>query len=148
MSPSRSTLKGTGVAQQCIFINKTNVKDLCLGRIGNSRRFCVAEKSPFYSHCGIPAHGKGAAGSKKFKAAVGTFYVPGGASTGRPTAKMEPFINCKNIPDQLLMIFKRGRKTATEWESLITQAGVLFSWSVIVGTLAALQLMENYSTTL
>ncbi len=27
-------------------------------------------------------------------------------------------------------------------------AGVLFSWSVIVGTLAALQLMDSYSTTL
>ncbi len=120
MSPRGSTLKGTGVAQQCILIDETNVKDLCLGRIDNSQRFCVAEKSPFYSHCGIPAHGKGASGSKKFMAAVGTFYVPGGASTGWPTAKMEPFIHHENIPDQLLTTFKRGRKTATEWESLIT----------------------------
>ncbi len=122
MSPSGSTLKGTGVAQQCIFIDDTNVKTLCLGRIGSSQRFCVADKRPFYSHCGIPAHGKGAAGSKKFKAAVGTFYVPGGASTRRPTAKMEPFIHHENIPGELLSIFKKGRKTATEWESLITQA--------------------------
>jgi hypothetical protein len=36
VSPSGSTLKGTGVAQQCIFINDTNVKTLCLGRIGSS----------------------------------------------------------------------------------------------------------------
>jgi hypothetical protein len=82
----------------------------------------LAEKSPFYSHCGIPAHGKGVAGAKKFKAAVGTFYVPGGSSTGRPTAKMEPFIHRDNIPDELLATFKKGKKTASEWEALITQA--------------------------
>ncbi len=28
----------------------------------------------------------------------------------------------QNIPGELLSIFKKGRKTATEWESLITQA--------------------------
>jgi hypothetical protein len=36
VSPSGSTLKGTGITQQCIFINNTNVKTLCLGRIGSS----------------------------------------------------------------------------------------------------------------
>jgi hypothetical protein len=110
VSPSGSTLKGTGVAQQCIFIDDTNVKTLCLARIGSSRRFCVADKSPFYSHCGIPAHGKGAVGSKKFKAAIGTFYVPGGASTGRPTAKMEPFIHRKNIQGSFFLYSRRGEK--------------------------------------
>ena len=35
---------------------------------------------------------------------------------------MEPFIHRENIPGELLSIFKKGRKTATEWESLITQA--------------------------
>jgi hypothetical protein len=105
-----------------LYFDEDEIKSLCLGLVGNSRRFCVAEKVPFYSHCGIPAHGKGLTGSKKFKAKSGVFYVPGGLSTSRATAKMEPSIHRTNVPPHLLNMFKKGRKTAAEWEVLITQA--------------------------
>jgi hypothetical protein len=78
------------------------------------------EKS-LYSHCGIPAHGIGSTQSKKFKAKIGTFYAPGGPSTLRPMAKMEPFIHRDNVPHHLLSTFKKGMKTSTNWEQLIVQ---------------------------
>jgi hypothetical protein len=81
----------------------------------------VADKSPFYSHCGVPSHEKGSTRSKKFKAKVGTFYLPRGSSTSRPTAKMEPFNYRNNIPRHLLPMFKKGLKTSTDWEQFITK---------------------------
>ncbi len=49
------------------------------------------------------------------------FYVPGGPSTSRPTAKVEPFIHRDNITRHLLPVFEKGLKTSTNWEQLITQ---------------------------
>ncbi len=81
----------------------------------------MADKTPFYSHCGVPSHGKGSSGAKKFDAKVNTFYVPGASSTSRPTAKMEPFIHRDNIPCHLLPAFEKNLKTPTNWEHLITK---------------------------
>jgi hypothetical protein len=120
-SPLSFTPKTAGSAQQCIYIDESRIKSLCLGGFGSSRQFCLADKSPFYSHCSVPSHGKGSTGSKKFDAKFNTFYVPGGPSTSRPTAKMEPFVHRDNIPRHLLPVFKKGLKTSTDWEQLITQ---------------------------
>jgi hypothetical protein len=118
-SPGGFATRAVGTTQKCIYIDETNSKLLYLGRIGNPQRFCVAEKSPYYSHCGISAHSKGSTGSKKFKAKIGTFYAPGGPSTLHPTAKVEPFIHRDNVPHHLLSTFKKGMKTSTDWEQLI-----------------------------
>ncbi len=75
--------KNDDADQVCVFINKAaNLNFLCLGKVGKSQRFCLAQKDPPFSHCGVVAH------AKKFWPETRTYYVPGGIVSGTcPTAK-------------------------------------------------------------
>jgi hypothetical protein len=51
------------------------------------------------------------------------------------------------VSEKVKQEYASKMRSALKASHLFTALGVLFSWSVIVGTLAALQLMDNYSTT-
>ena len=124
ISPSSPVFptKKAGDSQFCVFIDTDGLSSLCFGRVGTSNRFCLAAKNFPYSHCGIPAHGKGSNGSKKFTPTARTYYAPGGISSGRPTAKMTPCINLDDMPSYLLLKFENGKESADEWEKIIDKA--------------------------
>ncbi len=65
--------KNDDADQVCVFINEAaDLNFLCLGNVGKSQRFCLAQKDPPFSHCGVVAH------AKKFWPETRTYYVPGG----------------------------------------------------------------------
>lgn len=114
--------KKAGDAQFCVFIDTDSLESLCLGRVGTSNRFCLAARNFPYSHCGIPAHGKGSNGRKKFIPTARTYYAPGGVATNRPTAKMTPCIKLDDVPSYLLLKFEKGEESGDEWEKIIEKA--------------------------
>ncbi len=102
-SPVCAAPKGTGKPQHCIFIDDKALANLCFGVIGMSGvHFCVAPKELHYTHCGLPAHTKGIRKRNKFKAKLGSFYVPGGSVHGRQTAKMDPSIARADFPGSVV----------------------------------------------
>jgi len=104
------TPKNADKPQGCIFIAKEESKELCLGKVGSSKRFCLATKEQGYSHCGVAAHGR----TSKFVPKLGAFYVPGGIVSGRPTAMMDPYILRENIPRHMLSKLEHLSLTAEE----------------------------------
>ena len=50
------TPKNADKPQECIVIAKAERNALCLGKVGSSKRFCLATKELGYSHCGVAVH--------------------------------------------------------------------------------------------
>ena len=93
-----------------------------LGKLGSSKRFCLASKKPGYSHCGVAAHGR----TSKFLPKLDTFYVPGGIVSGRPTAMMDPYILRESVPRHMLSKFENSSLSADKWIGLI-QVAILYT---------------------
>jgi hypothetical protein len=95
--------KNDDADQVCVFINEAaNLNFLCLGKVGRSQQFCLAQKDPPFSHWGVVAH------AKKFWLETRTYYVPGWIVSGtHPTAKMNPSIHKDNIPIDMLEKFNQ-----------------------------------------
>jgi hypothetical protein len=104
--------------QVCVFINKAaDLNFLCLGKVGKSQRFCLAQKDPPFSHWGVVAN------AKKFWPETRTYYVPGGIVSGtRPTAKMNQSIHKDNIPINKLERFNQEMLPVRRWEQLISES--------------------------
>ena len=117
-SPKMYTPKNADRPQGCIFISRAESKVLCFGKVGSSKRFCLATKDLGYSHCGVAAHGR----TSKFLPKLDAFYVPGGIASGRPTAMMNPVILRENVPRHMLAKFQQSSLKAEEWIDLIQEA--------------------------
>ena len=105
---------------------KAESKALCFGKVGSSKRFCLAPKEPGYMHCGVAAHGR----TSKFLPKLDAFYVPGGIVSGRPTAMMNPYILRESVPSHMLSKFDNSSLSADNWIGLI-QAAVLYDNVVV-----------------
>ncbi len=110
--------KNDDADQVCVFINEAaDLNFLSLGKVEKTQRFCLAQKDPPVSHCGVVAH------VKKFWPETRTYYVPGGKGSGtQPTAKMNPSIHKDNIPIDLLEKFNQDMLPARRWEQLISES--------------------------
>ena len=112
------TPKNADKPQGCIFIAKAECKALRLGKVGSSKRFCLATKELGYSHCGVAAHGR----TSKFSPKLEAFYVPGGIVYGHPTAMMDPYILRENVLRHMLSKFEHSSLKAEGWISVIQEA--------------------------
>ncbi len=110
--------KNDDADQVCVFINEAaDLNFLCLGKVGKSQRFCLAQKDPPFSHCSVVAH------VKKLWPETRTYYVSGGIVSGTcPTAKMKPSIHKDNIPIDMLEKFNQEMLPARIWKQLISES--------------------------
>jgi hypothetical protein len=129
--PRNSSLRNPKVAGerakcQLFFLSKKDIASRwCLGNINgpSGTRFCMAERimgpnKIRKSHCGIEQHSRKRGGSSKFAAQPNTFYINGGLSSSKASAKKDPSMHWSQLPANRCNKFFHGAKTLLEWTSL------------------------------
>ena len=130
--PSSSPLRNPSPAGEttksnlCFLTSVDIANRWCLGFVNGTTgtRFCMREKRPGSTHCGIKKHG-GRASRAKFQPQEDCFYILAGTTNGQPVAKKEPFLHWEDVPAHKRGLLKNNQKTTREWtavfEDIITE---------------------------
>jgi hypothetical protein len=89
----------------------------CCGLIGSTGKFCIEDKVPKSSHCGMASHA-----TRKFFPDNNAYYAPAGIQYGNQAAESEVFLYTKAIPTKWREKIKMGLFTQTRWEDIFLKA--------------------------
>lgn len=123
-SPLRNPIpSGETAKNQLCFLTKEDISSRwCLGLVNGASgtRFCMGEKRPGSTHCGIKNHGsgRGRASKTKFQPQEDCFYILGGSTNGQPMAKKEPVLHWEDVPIHQRGLLKNASRTTREWTAI------------------------------